>query len=133
MRTVKGLPTARGFAAGPVFIYRGDCEVPIPEYAIEPGSEKEELQRLKRALGDTKRDLENLISVLRERTGREDVMVFECHLMLLEDLVLVEETENYILKDRLNAEAAVRRTADRARAQFGQMNDPYFRAGPRSR
>ena len=106
MRTVKGLPTARGFAAGPVFIYRGDCEVPIPEYAIEPGSEKEELQRLKRALGDTKRDLENLISVLRERTGREDVMVFECHLMLLEDLVLVEETENYIAvesEETLNA------------------------------
>ena len=127
MRTVNGLPTARGLASGPVFIYRGDGEVPIPEYVVEEGLEKDELLRLKRALADTKRDLENLIAVLRERTGEEDVRVFECHLMILEDLVLVKETEDYILKDRLNAEAAVRKTADHARAQFGRMNDPYFR------
>ena len=127
MRTVKGLPTARGLASGPVFIYRGDGEVPIPEYVIESGSEKDELLRLKRALNDTKRDLENLIAVLRERNGGEDVQVFECHLMLLEDIILVKETENYILGDRLNAEAAVRKTANHARGQFARMNDPYFR------
>ena len=127
MRIVKGLPTARGLASGPVFIYRGDGEVPIPEYVIESGSEKDELLRLKRALNDTKRDLENLIAVLRERNGGEDVQVFECHLMLLEDIILVKETENYILEDRLNAEAAVRKTANHARGQFARMNDPYFR------
>jgi phosphotransferase system enzyme I (PtsI) len=127
MRTVKGLPTARGLASGPVFIYRGDGEVPIPEYLVESGSEKDELVRLKRALNDTKRDLENLIAVLRERNGGGDVQVFECHLMLLEDIILVKETEKYILEDRLNAEAAVRKTADRARGQFARMNDPYFR------
>ena len=127
MRTVDGLPTARGSASGPVFIYRGDCQVPVPEYVVEPGGEKDELMRLKRALGETRRDLENLIAVLRERSNGKDVDIFECHLMLLDDIVLVKETEDYILKDRLNAAAAVRRTADRARAQFGRMNDPYFR------
>jgi phosphoenolpyruvate-protein kinase (PTS system EI component) len=81
MRSITGLATSRGYAAGPVFVYRGG-ELPIPEYVIEPGREEEELLRLKRALVDTKRDLETLISVLRERTGRNDVRVFECHLMI---------------------------------------------------
>ena len=127
MQTITGLATARGFAMGPVFVYRGDGEIPIPEYVIEPGREGDELLRLKRALCETKRDLDGLIAALRERTGRSDVRIFECHLMLLEDIVLVGETEKYILEDRVNAEAAVRRTANHARRQFEQMNDPYFR------
>lgn len=127
MTTIAGLATARGFACGPVFVYRGDGEIPIPEYVVEPGREADELTRLKRAVLDTKRDLENLISILRERTGRADVRVFECHLMILEDATLMDETERYISQDRLNAEAAVRKTANGARRQFERMNDPYFR------
>ena len=127
MRTIAGLATARGFVAGPVFIYRGDGDIPVPEYQVDAGREGDELTRLKRALVDTKRDIENLISVLRGRTGQDDVKVFECHLMILGDFTLLDETEQYILRDRLNAEAAVRKTANRARAQFGRMNDAYFR------
>ncbi len=127
MTTIAGLATARGFACGPVFVYRGDGEIPIPEYVIEEGREAEELARLQRAMSETKRDLENLIAILRERTGRADVRVFECHLMILEDPALCEETRGYIMNEHLNAEAAVRKSANGARKQFERMNDPYFR------
>ena len=127
MQTIAGLATARGFAIGPVFVYRGNGDVPIPEYVVDPGHEADELVRLKRAVLETKRDLEQMISTLRERAGRADVKVFECHQMILEDPVLVGEVEKHILEDRLNTEAAVRRTANHARQQFERMNDPYFR------
>ena len=127
MRTIAGLATARGFAMGPVFVYRGSGDVPIPEYVVDPGLEADELVRLKRAVLETQRDLETMISTLKERSGHTDVRVFECHQMLLEDPVLFGETEKHILENHVNAEAAVRRTANRARAQFERMNDPYFR------
>ena len=127
MTTIAGLATARGFASGPVFVYRGDGQVPVPEYLVERDRIDDELKRLKRAVVETKRDLETLISILRQRTGRSDVRVFECHLMILEDEILKKETKGYIIRDRLNAEAAVRRTANGARRQFERMNDPYFR------
>lgn len=127
MQTVSGLATARGYVSGPVFIYRGDGEIPIPEYVVERGRELDELMRLKRAMAETRRDLEGLIAVLKERTGRADVRVFECHLMILEDAVLTQETEGHVTRDHLNAEAAVRKTMNGARAQFERMNDPYFR------
>ena len=127
MTTIAGLATARGFASGPVFVYRGDGEIPVPEYLIEPGRVGDELLRLKRSMLETRRDLETLISILRQRTGRADVRVFECHLMILDDEALRNETEGYITNDRLNAEAAVRKTANGARRQFERMNDPYFR------
>ena len=127
MQTVAGLATARGFAVGPVFVYRGDGEIPVPEYQIESGCEANELQRLKRAVLATRRDIEGLVAALRARAGQEDVKVFECHLMLLDDPSLSSEVEQHVRKGRLNAEAAVRRTFNRARGQFARMNDPYFR------
>ena len=127
MATLAGIPTARGLVAGPVFLYRGDGEVPVPEYVVEPGREDEELRRFERAVVDTKRDLESLISVLRERTGRADVRVFECHLMFLEDPSFYAEIRRSVTEDHVNAEAAVKAFTDKMRVQFSRMNDPYFR------
>ena len=92
-----GLATARGFVAGPAFIYRGDGDVPVPEYVIEPGREGDELLRLKRACSETRRDLEGLISSLNDRTERAGVRVFESHLMMLEDPALVGAAERLII------------------------------------
>lgn len=125
--TLTGLATARGFAVGPVFIYRGEGDVPVPEYLVAPERAEDELLRLRHAAKETKRDLESLAAAMRERGGNGAERVFESHLMLLEDPLLVEEAEGRILKDLLNAEAAVRRTVDGARAAFERMNDPYFR------
>ena len=127
MTTVAGLPTSRGLVAGPVFLYRGSEDVPVAEYTIAPDAVDGEIERCRRARLDVRRDLESLISVLRERTGRSDVMVFECHLMLLEDPDLCGRIEKLIVEERLNAEAAVRRVTDNFREQFSRMNDPYFR------
>ena len=127
MVTVAGLATARGFAAGPVFLYRSAEEVPVPEYVVELGREGDELQRLKRAVASVKRDLEGIVAALRERAGREDVRVFECHLMILEDPMIAAENERRIAVDHVNAEAAVKATAAHYRERFARMNDPYFR------
>lgn len=99
----------------------------IPEFVVESGHEQDELLRFRRTIQDVKRDLEGLIAVLKERTGRSDVKVFECHLMIIEDAMLRKEVERLILDEHLNAEAAVRRTANNARGMFERMNDPYFR------
>ena len=127
MRSLQGLATARGFAVGPVFICRGDGSVPVPEYVLEPGCEEEEVLRYRRAVGDARRDLEGIVASLKERTGRDDVMVFECHLLMLEDAELSGAVERRIREERVNAESAVKRVYAESRAKFERMNDPYFR------
>ena len=127
MLTLTGLATARGYAIGPAFVYRGDGDVPTPEYLVEAGREGDETLRLRRALFEARRDLEGLVSVLRERAGDANARIFECHLMLLEDPSFVGEAERQIADGRLNAEAAVRRAASRLRSVFDRMNDAYFR------
>lgn len=127
MLTVAGLATARGFALGPVFLYRGDGEISIPEYVVAIGDEEAELERFRRAVAAVKRDLEGIIAALRERAGREDVRIFECHLMILEDPSMAAETERHIAVEHINAEAAVKSTVGKYRERFARMNDPYFR------
>ena len=127
MTTVTGLATARGLAAGPVFVYRGDGDIPIPEYIVEGGREDDELARLAEAIDAIRVDLEGMIATLRERTGRQDLRVFECHLMILEDAYLIDEIKKRIRQNHLNVEAAVRKVFAMHRSQFARMNDPYFR------
>ncbi len=127
MTIVTGLATAPGLACGPVFVYRGDGDIPVPEYLVEEGSEDAELSRLNRSMDETRRDLEGMIAALRERTGRKDLRVFECHLMILEDTFLTDEIEKKVKVDRLNSEAAVKRVFAMHRSQFEKMNDSYFR------
>lgn len=127
MRILQGLPTARGFAVGPVFICHGDSKIPVAEYVIESGRQEDEVLRYRKALGDAKRDVEGIIATLKERAGREDAMVFECHLMLLEDTELSGLVENHIREKLVNAESAVRYIYNDARARFQRMNDSYFR------
>ncbi len=128
MRTLSGLATSRGFVAGPVFVYRGDDEIPLPEYVVEEGGEAAELAKFRKAIADTSKELEGIVETLKSRIGgKDDVKVFECHLMLVEDPVTKAEIERYISDERLNAAAAVRKTADRTRAQFAKMKDEYFR------
>jgi len=127
MLTLTGLPTARGFAIGPAFVYRGEGALTIPEYRIEEPDVEEELARLNRARNETRRDLENLIAVLKERTGEAEVGIFESHLILLDDPMLVSDTEKLIREERFNAAAAVRRVSDLSKVKFGSMNDAYFR------
>lgn len=127
MRTVRGLPTARGFAIGPVYVYRGDGAIPVPEYALAEGGEAAEWARFNAALDVARRDLESVVEALNARGGRTDAKIFECHLMLLDDPLFIAEVEKRVKVERINAEAAVRRTADESRALFAKMNDPYLR------
>ena len=127
MQTVAGLSTARGFASGPVFLYRGGGGCAVPEYFVPPEKTGEELARLRRAREVLKRDMENLIAIMKERTSREDWMVFECQEMMLDDPTVIKEAVGYVRDECVNAECAVKRTAARLRGQFSRMNDPYFR------
>ena len=127
MQTVAGLATARGFALGPAFVYRGEGEFSIPEYAVESGAEEAELIKFSRALVAAKRDIENLIAALKQHGGKDDVKVFECHLMLAEDPTLQEMIEGFVHREHLNAPAAVRKAMDSFRSTFSRMNDAYFR------
>ncbi len=127
METLSGLAVSRGLASGPAFIYGGEREVTVPEYAIPQGGEAAELARFDAARAEIRQQLENLVSELGARTDAESAKVFANHLMILDDIAIVEAIQDSVRRDHVNVEAAMRRVVAGFRETFARMNDPYLR------
>ncbi|MCP4399066.1 MAG: phosphoenolpyruvate--protein phosphotransferase [bacterium] len=111
------IPLSGGIAIGPAFYYRASLE-DIPEHlADRPEREWEELQQALTAIRDT---IEKRCQSTRENMGEAQAAIFEAHLLILDDRVLLERTQGYLFEQRLNAASAwgksVRELADSYRA-----------------
>ena len=127
MTTVAGLPTSRGFAAGPAFIFSSDSELNVPEYVLGEADVLVELARFHAARAETRRQLEKLVDDLAAKGDGTESRIFSNHLVMLDDPTIIDAVEKRIRGERLNAACALRRTMDGFREVFGRMDDPYLR------
>lgn len=127
MVTVSGTATSRGFVSGPVFLYVGDHELALPEYALPADRVGAELARYREARAETRRQLEGVVADVTARMTGAEADIFKNHLVILEDEVIISSVEKLIREKRLNVEAAVYRVMADFRATFARMNDPYLR------
>jgi len=127
METLSGLAAARGVVAGPVFLCHDARDVAVPEYTVPADGVPAELARYRDARVETRRQIEALAARLREGSVGPEADIFDNHLVLFDDPTIVSGIERLIREERLNAEAAVRKTVAEFRAVFGRMHDPYLR------
>ena len=125
--TVAGLATSRGFAAGPAFVYARDSALSVPEYAIPESAVALEVDRYRAARDETRRQVEEMSAKFKTDSDGLASDILSNHLLLLDDPTASAAIERRISVEHLNAEAAVRRTADDFRAIFAKMRDPYLR------
>ena len=125
--TVAGLATSRGFAAGPAFVYARDSALSVPEYAIPESAVALEVDRYRAARAETRRQVEEMSAKFKTDSDGLASDILSNHLLLLDDPTASAAIERRISVEHLNAEAAVRRTADDFRAIFAKMRDPYLR------
>ena len=127
MVTVAGTATSRGFVSGPVFLYAGDRDMALPEYTLPAEKVGAELARYREARAETRRQLEGVVTDVSARVTGAAADIFKNHLVMLEDEVIISSIEKLIREERVNVEAALHRVADKFRASFERMNDPYLR------
>ena len=82
-----------------------------------------EVKRFIQAIEKTKRDVEQTRQSARKKLGEEEARIFDAHLMLLEDIIVIEETTKHILKEKKNADFIIlemmNRIVDSMREQEG--------------
>ncbi len=122
---MRGLGVSPGIAMGEaslservVFTSRRE---PIPERQVE-----EELKRLRRALDRTRQELTELKEHVRERIGDEQAFIFDAHLMILDDQMLVGHLEKIIREEKVRSEWAISRVNTHFQAVFDSLSDEYF-------
>lgn len=88
---------------------------------------KDELQRLKNAIGRTNDQLVLIKEEIRKKIGEEHSFIFEAHLLILKDKSLLSSLEKIIKEEKSRAEWAISRVHDKYQELFESISDEYFR------
>jgi len=94
---------------------------PISEQQVE-----EELKRLRRAVERTKEELRQLREQIQEKVGREEAFIFDAHLMMLDDQMLISSLERVITQEKVKSEWAISRVNAHFDKVFDSLADEYF-------
>jgi phosphotransferase system enzyme I (PtsI) len=123
---LRGIAAADGIVFGRAFITDRRA-IKTPKRHIEPGDVPGELERFKRALDATDRQLQRIKEKIYRAHGQEHTLILQAHQLILKDEQLVEQTNAFISSERINAEWALRKTISAIKKLFDQIENDYFR------
>ena len=122
----KGLGVSEGIVIGRVLrLQEGTREVYRAE--IADADVERERRRFRAAVRLSRRQLEAIKDRAEKELGRGHAYIFDAHLLFLEDAKLTRDVEDYIVKERANAEWAAKVVGDRLLSIYTQINDEYLR------
>jgi phosphotransferase system enzyme I (PtsI) len=125
---IKGIGVSPGVVIGKAYLFdRLDAQVPFYKLS-DPGLINEEIQRFRKALRESEKQLLELKSRLGDLGGGMDPLyIIDVHIMIMKDRKFVDQTIQNIREMSVNAEWAVRMTVDKYREIFDRMEDDYLR------
>ena len=126
MEKFVGKTIFKGVAIGEIFFYdKGDSTIKrtaLPESAVES-----ELEKFQQARTTAQEQIHALYEKAMKEVGESEAGIFEIHEMMLDDDDLIEQIENIIRTQLVNAEYAVSIGGDNASKMFAAMDDEYMR------
>ena len=126
-RRFQGVGVSQGIAVAHAYV-RGDVFIEPDKYSIDSSQKNEEIQRLKNALDETKKQIQNLKEQVRLASGaNKEEAIFDAHLLVLEDHEVLDKVKNIILNDGLNVEYAFYDIMGRYIRELKKINDRYLR------
>lgn len=123
MEEFYGCGVSNGIAIG-TLEYRNSSTDDVPEYEVQDTDE--ELMRYRNAKKLAINKLEKLYKAACESVSKNESLIFQTHIMILQDAKFVESVENTILKKKKNAEFAVYSTALKLMNIFKELDDDYM-------
>lgn len=123
---LRGIAASPGVCRGKVLLLTDDTPA-IERREITEAEISGEVERLENALIETRREVSALQQRLSEAIGTKDAAIFEVHLLILEDPVLLNESSRRIREERLSADAAFGEVSRQYAEELGRVNDPYLR------
>lgn len=122
----RGIPVSPGVCRGKLRVLR-KTDAAVPRHTLAEEEIPAELDRLERALVDTRHQILEVQRKVREVMGADEGSIFDAHLMVLEDRVLVDEVSRHIRQHQVNAEHAYHAVAEKYAAALAAVDDEYLR------
>lgn len=124
--TVQGIAASQGIAYGQVFVYI-QSNIEVPSYQVEPEKRIEEVGRFEKALLVTRQQIAKIQAEVEKNLGAEEAMIFDAHLLVLEDQALIGETIREFENTARNIETCFNKVSSRYIQAFAEIDDEYLR------
>ena len=124
--TVQGIAASQGIAYGQIFVYI-QSDVEVPSYEVEPERRLEEVSRFDRALVSTRQQIAKIQGEVEKNLGAQEALIFDAHLMALEDPALIGETIRVFESTGQNIETCFNQVSQRYIQAFAKFEDEYLR------
>lgn len=127
-RTYRGIPVSPGICRAKVFVLgRAERQAP-PRVELPPSELAHQVSRLEQALRQTREQIQVVQRRLAEGLGSGEASIFEAHLLLLQDPMILEEVTRAIQQERVTAEWAFQHVVERFGKMLSAVEDEYLRS-----
>jgi phosphotransferase system enzyme I (PtsI) len=120
-----GIGVSPGIAVGPALLVEREA-VPVFRLLVPLEAIECEIQRLTRAVEASRQQIKAIKERLRQEVGMH-AYIFEAHLLMLEDPMLLDRAVAVIRQEHVNAEWALRTVSDQLHELFDGFSDGYLK------
>lgn len=123
---LKGIPAAPGIIVGKAY-FMGQEDYTVPRRIITDSQIPLEVSRFEDALINTRREILDLQNKVSNGMGTEHAEIFDAHLLVLEDRMLIEEVISRVKKEKLAIDFIFSQVLKRYAEVFSKVEDEYLR------
>jgi len=125
-KTFRGIPVSAGVCQGKILVL-GKSHASIPHRQLTDTELPEELNRLEKALAQTRQEILGIQHKVSTGMKAADGGIFDAHLLVLEDRTLLDEVIRMIQEQKVNVEHAFHTVAERYATTLAAVQDDYLR------
>jgi len=122
----RGIAVSAGICRGKILVLDRAQHV-IVKRQLADAETPVEVGRFEKALVQTRQQISEVQRKLIESMGTQEGDIFEAHLLMLEDRMLVDEVIRTIKEQKVNAESAFHTVSERYAAALAGVDDEYLR------
>ncbi|HYE33214.1 MAG TPA: phosphoenolpyruvate--protein phosphotransferase [Methylomirabilota bacterium] len=125
-RVLRGIPVSAGVCRGPILVLHksDDC---IPFFEITEDQIPLELERFETALVKTRHQILEVQRRVSEAMGADDASIFDAHLLVLEDRMLLDEVSRSVRDQKQNIEHVFSEISRKYVDALDAIGDEYLR------
>ncbi|NQV04081.1 MAG: phosphoenolpyruvate--protein phosphotransferase, partial [Candidatus Omnitrophica bacterium] len=123
---LKGIPASAGIVTGKAFLYDAR-RIMVPVRKISRRLISREIVRFEEALIKTRAEILEIQKKITKEMGSHHAEIFNAHLLVLEDRMLIEEVIGGLKKERKCVEHIFSKVLNKYIDVFSKMDDEYLR------
>ena len=122
---LRGIPVSEGVSRGRVVVLNRHRIVPA-KTNFETLNQADEEARFQAALHETRQQILEVQKRLHDEIGAKQSLIFDAHLLVLEDPVVLEEVKRKIRKEKVSSEYALYTASEKYAEALSAVEDSYL-------